>query len=338
MNALMLTWWLGDRRERRSPRLLCIFYSVSILMSAADHMSASTGSPRRSQRPQSAEALLRRVCAQHHWSLDFHSEHQALKEGEEMHAAEHALTLKRSSSTPPTRGGESGSDSDSDATPPSRSASFTNLRRLVSPRSGRNSPRDGSPAPSGHHRMSPLNPVRTSSVRITDTVKEVRRPGDLPDEPEFMQSATQLCPTTRIARTQACLDLLRHTAEQGSRHVETAAAVGEAALRLWLAWSFALRPPSGLTARELRRMTERMLTARELAPNGGDAELVKATIGEAVSLAASQMGDSADEQHPLDVLFSQVAAARPDIAIQIAALLDEAEEASKQKAHGQKSA
>jgi hypothetical protein len=301
-------------------------------------MSASTGSPRRSQRPQSAEALLRRVCAQHNWTLDFHSEHQALQHGEDMHAAEHALTLKRSSSTPPTtsRGGESGSDSDSDATPPSRSASFSNLRRFLS--GGRISPRDGSPAPSGHHRMSPLNPVRTSSVRITDTVKEVRWPGDLPDEPEFMQSATQVCPTTRIARTQACLDLLRHTAGQGSRHVEMAAAVGEAALRLWLAWSFALRPPSGLTAREMRRMTERMLTARELAPNGGDAELVKASIGEAVSLAASQSGDSADEQHPLDVLFSQVAAARPDIALQIAALLDEAEEACRQKAHGQKSA
>jgi hypothetical protein len=299
-------------------------------------MSASTGSPRRSQRPQSAEALLRRVCAQHNWTLDFHSEHHALHHGEDMHAAEHALSLKRgSSSTPPTtRDGESGSDSDSDATPPSRSASFTNLRRLLS---GRISPRDGSPAPSGHHRMSPLNPVRTSSVRITDTVKEVRRPWDLPDEPEFMQSATQVCPTQRIARTQACLDLLRHTAEQGSRHVETAAAVGEAALRLWLAWSFALRQPSGLTAREMRRMTERMLTARELAPNGGDAELVKASIGEAVSLAASQSGDSAEEQHPLDLLFSQVAAARPDIAIQIAALLDEAEEACRQKAHGQKS-
>ena len=240
--------------------------------------------------PPSAEALLRHVCDSWRWRLSFLEEHLLLGHGEELHGPERALQRSASSSSmPDMRGGggpaSDGSDSDTDVTHNSGGLLQRPARR-VSSGSLRGSP------------LNPLRPTRTSSVRISS-----------PDGSDFVQSARQLSPTTTMAREQACLDLLRHL--DAEHLVEIAAATGDAAIRLAIAIACSQQKDPHLNGRDVRRITDRVLSSRVLAKTGGDADLVKAAVGDACMARGHDAALAL-----LDVVFQ----ARPDIA----ALLDDA--------------
>jgi hypothetical protein len=187
-----------------------------------------------------------------------------------------------SSSMPELRGGGDSDASDSDES----LTDMTHHPRRVSSGSLRGSP------------LNPLRPTRTSSVRISS-----------PDGSGFVQSARMLSPSTTMAREQACLDLLRHL--DAGHVVELASATGDAAIRLAVALRCAQQKEPHLNGRDVRRITDRLLSSRVLAKTGGDADLLKAAVGDAC-LARGHGAAMA----LLDVVFQ----ARPDIGI----LLDDA--------------
>ena len=245
--------------------------------------------------PPSAEALLRQVCDARKWRLSYHEEHLLVGHGEELHGPERVLQRSSSSSSMPEMRGGGGSDaSDSDEsltdTTHNSAGSLLHRPRRVSSASLRGSP------------LNPLRPTRTSSVRISS-----------PDGSDFVQSARMLSPSTTMAREQACLDLLRHL--DAEHVVEVAAATGDAAIRLAVALRCAQQQETPMNGRDVRRITDRVLSSRVLAKTGGDADLVKAAVGDACLARGHEAAMAL-----LDVVFQ----ARPDIGVLLDDALDDA--------------